>query len=68
MSTKRKKQDIPDGRNYYAYSLEHSYKNSRHRGGAILPPRWRLSFTAVTLSHHRGESNISKARSGEKPL
>ena len=40
-----------------------SYKNSCHRGDAFPPPRWRLSFTAVTLSRHRGESYILKARS-----
>ena len=42
--------------------------NSRHRGDTYTPPRWRFSFTAVTLSRHRGESYFSKARSEKNPL
>ena len=46
-----------------ANALDKPSENSRHRGDTYTPPRWRFSFTAVTLSRHRGESYFSKARS-----
>ena len=39
-------------------SLSYKEKNSRHRGGVFMSPRWRDGATAVEERCHRGDGNL----------